>query len=556
MSTMPLHNWPPNYTKILQNRQENYLRIKDNPEAQQALKIFYKDNPVNFINDWCIVYEPRNAMKPNATTLMPFRLFPKQVDLVEFVYSCIHDQEEGLIEKSRDMGATWVCVAISTHLWLFHEGSSVGWGSRKQDYVDEIGNPSSIFEKIRIGIDYIPDWLKPKGFDRKRDLTFCKCINRETGSTIVGEIGDDIGRGGRTTNYFLDESAHYVRPEKIEAAISENTDVPIHISSVKGVGNVFYKKRHTGVIWDPKNKPPKKYTRVFIMDWSDHPAKDQEWYDLKQAKAKRQGLENLFAQEVDRDYTSSVSGILIPGKWVKAAIDAHIKLGFEAEGKKRAGFDVFDEGKDAHALFIIKGSVAQFAKKWTNGDTGQGTRKAIRLCKENKTFHFQFDSIGVGAGAKSETNRMKEEGKLEGFEVIKWAGSAKVQNPEENIIPGDIETPKNKDYYKNLKAQGGWQLRLRFEKTYKAVTQGAKYDTSELISIPSDLPERTRVEAELSQPTYIEDGSGKIIINKTPDGTKSPNLFDAFVMSAFILKKPEPQMGAAMPGGFKNTESY
>jgi hypothetical protein len=40
-------------------------------------------------------------------------------------------------------------------------------------------------------------------------------------------------------------------------------------------------------------------------------------------------LLHVFAQEVDRDYAASVDRVIIPAKWLKAAIDAHIRLGFE-----------------------------------------------------------------------------------------------------------------------------------------------------------------------------------------------------------------------------------
>ena len=45
--------------------------------------------------------------------------------------------------------------------------------------------------------------------------------------------------------------------------------------------------------------------------------------------------------------------------------------------------------------------------------------------------------------------------------------------------------------------------------------------------------------AELSQATYETNGVGKIVINKTPDGMKSPNLADA-VMMRFAPKGPRP----------------
>jgi hypothetical protein len=564
--------WPPDYTSIFLRRQEKFLLIKDDELLQAGSKEYYKTNPVAFINDWCITYDPRNVSK-GLPTVMPFCLFPRQEDLVLFLLDCMMDLESGLIEKCRDMGATWVCAAFSTWLWIFHHGSATGWGSRKEQLVDKIGDPDSIFEKIRMIIQYLPFWFLPESFKIDRHCSYMKILNPEGSATITGEAGDNIGRGGRKSMYFKDESAHYERPDKIEAALGDNTDVQIDISSVNGNGNIFHRRRLAGQIYDPKNKPGRGVTRIFIMDWRDHPTKDQAWYDARRAKAESEGLLHIFNQEVDRDYSSAVEGILIPGRWVKAAIDAHIVLGFDDEGKHRAGFDPYDEGMDSHALVAVKGSIFTYAEMWSEGDTGQAANKAVEICKDLNCGHLQYDSPGVGAGVKAETNRLRRKKKLpQNLRVLPWNGGGKVMDPSQRVSEmeddammitkdqrdrsadflkvneDEIASPKNKDFFKNIKSQGGWNLRRRFERTYKAVHQGVKYDPAYLISIPSGLPYRTELENELSQPTYKKDPGGKILINKKPEGTKSPNLFDSTVMATWEVKVFDPSEFVIMGG--------
>ncbi len=560
--------WPPNFTEVFKHRQEKFFKIKGNVLLQDGSREYYKTRPVEYINDWCITYDPRNVSK-GLPTIMPFKLFPRQEQLVEFLYDCLMDQENGLVEKCRDMGATWVCAAFSVWLWIFHSGSAVGWGSRKEQLVDSIGDAGSIFEKIRMLIKVTPPWLKPSNFNEDKHCSYMKVINPETGANIMGEAGDNIGRGSRTSIHFKDESSHYVRPEIIEAALGDNTDVQIDISSVNGNGNIFHRKRLAGDIYDPDNKPGKGVTRVFIMDWRDHPGKSQEWYDARKKKAENEGLLHVFYQEVDRDYSSSVEGTLIPGKWVKAAIDAHIKLGFEAEGEHRAGFDPYDEGGDAHAAVSIKGSVFTYAEKWGEGDTGQAANKAISICEDLNIRYLQYDAPGVGSGVKSETNRLKRRKELpKNLRIAPFWPSGKVLNPFErvSVIENEaqmldqkessedaIKSPKNKDFFKNLKSQGSWNLRRRFERTYKAVTQGAKYDSAYLISIPSNLPNLRQFENDLSQPTYNKDPAGKILVNKKPDGSKSPNLFDSAVLATWAVKifNPEDFIITGGPAGSK-----
>lgn len=60
--------------------------------------------------------------------------------------------------------------------------------------------------------------------------------------------------------------------------------------------------------------------------------------------------------------------------------------------------------------------------------------------------------------------------------------------------------------------------------------QRAQYDPSELISIPSDLENLEDVKRELSQATYTRNLTGKIVVNKSPEGSSSPNLADSIVI--------------------------
>ena len=76
-------------------------------------------------------------------------MFKRQEELVKFVLACIDGDATGLIEKSRTMGATWVCGSLSVWMWLFWPASAIGWGSNKADKVDILGNLDSVMEKMR-----------------------------------------------------------------------------------------------------------------------------------------------------------------------------------------------------------------------------------------------------------------------------------------------------------------------------------------------------------------------------------------------------------------------
>lgn len=522
--------WPPDYTAELGKRQRRLIQLRQRPELVPGALEFYRTRPVEFIEHWCITYDPRNAGTETPTTL-PFVMFPRQREFIDFLVGCIRDEENGLVEKCRDMGATWLCVALSVWLWRFWEGAAIGWGSRKEDLVDRIGDPKSVFDKIRKTVDYLPPEFLPLGFDRRAHMGFLKVLNPENEASITGEAGDNIGRGGRTLVYFKDESAHYERPELVEAALGDNTRVQIDISSVNGLGNVFHRRREAGVEWAPAKAMPKGKTRVFIMDWRDHPAKTPEWYQERKRKAEDDGLQHVFAQEVDRNYSAAVDGVIIPAEWVSAAIDAHVALGFDDSGGWRAGFDPYDEGGDLHALAVAKGVIVRSVEAWGEGDTGEATRRVVGVLS-GKTVALQYDGLGVGAGVKAEANRLNAESLLpRGLSFCPWMASASPLNPDDRVIPGDPESPLNRDFFANLKAQAWWELRRRFERTFKAVTAGEHSDPSTLISLPGDMPGLATLRKELSQVTRGKTGALKLVVNKTPEGTKSPNRADALVMA-------------------------
>jgi phage terminase large subunit len=93
------------------------------------------------------------------------------------------------------------------------------------------------------------------------------------------------------------------------------------------------------------------------------------------------------------------------------------------------------------------------------------------------------------------------------------------------MVPGR----RNEDYFANLKAQSWMALRKRFEATYRAMT-GLPYQADDLISISSACGELSALLLELTQPTYHLNSVGKIVVDKTPDGARSPNLGDAVMI--------------------------
>lgn len=537
--------WPPRYFEIFQWRQQKLLQFRKNPSTLTGALEYYRHHASDFIVHWGDTYDPRNAGRPNKLSWMPFQLFERQVDLVDFLQGCLDDEENGLIEKSRDMGATWLCGWFSVWLWRFHPGSAIGWGSRKEQLVDKLGDPDSIFEKLRMSINRLPREFRPSGFKAQEHMNYMRIVNPENGSTITGEVGDNIGRGGRKLIYFKDESAHYVRPKLIEAALGDNTRCQIDLSSVNGLGNVFHNRREAGEDWEPGKEMTPGKTRVFVFDWSDHPEKTQEWYDKRRKKAEEEGLLREFFQEVDRNYASSVDGVIIKPEWVDACFDAHIALDLAPTGKAIVGLDVADDGTDTNAFTGRKGVLCFHLQEWGGFDTGETAREAISISGELgcRPCEIHYDANGLGAGIKAEANRLKQ-AKLYTEKQVKfvpWSAAGKLKDPTARIVPGDKEAPLNEDYFQNYKAQAWWNVARKMENTWKCINDPFREVVAdEIISISTDIPKplRQKLKKELCQVTRKQSSSLKMMIDKKPEGTKSPNVGDSFVQAFFPVVKP------------------
>jgi phage terminase large subunit len=171
--------WPPNYVKHFKWRQEQLLRLRADPKLLEGAIEYYRTHPVEFIDHWVDTYDPRNA-GTDQLTYIPFKLFKRQREAVQFIYACLNAGGSGLIEKSRDMGVTWLCCAISIHLWRFWDGAAIGWGSRKSDLVDrDIGEGASLTTHPQSGARRTPEHAWSNNIEIKCKIRNQQFWNRE-----------------------------------------------------------------------------------------------------------------------------------------------------------------------------------------------------------------------------------------------------------------------------------------------------------------------------------------------------------------------------------------
>lgn len=544
-------NWlAPNYDAIWTQRILNLARLEADPVAMATAKRYYKEAPdghVRFIEDWGVTVDPRNdgVVRP---IVMPFKLFPKQREFLMTLRESLDKQRDLVLVKSRDCGASWLAMAFSVWLCLFHDNKTVGFGSATEEKVDKSGEPDCLFYKGRKFIEYLPHAFKGAWTPTSAKYSIHRTLMfPETESSINGQIGDGIGRGGRKTIYFVDEFAFIERPKTVDSNLIANTNCRIEMSSVCGTANTFAERARGGKVRrfdfhyrdDPRKVNSGPPTEAIVTD-DDGTRRSVivqtgdlwPWFAAK----KDSSDPTVWNQEYECDFLASVEGIIIPQEWVQAAIGAHVKLGIEPTGAKRGAFDVADRGFDKNCYASRHGVLLRHIESWsgkTTGDIYASTERTFHLADRFGDEGFVYDGDGMGAGVRGDARKIiesRKEQKKRKLYVAMFRGSGAVVRPEQ-ICEGTDR--KNKDFFENFKAQSWWSLRRKFNITWRAVTgqiAKGKYKPDDIISIDPLLPELARTTSELSQPVWQWSKSGKMMIDKTPDDVASPNNADAVMM--------------------------
>lgn len=380
----------PDYNAVLEERIARLQRLRDEPQLVAGVRAHYAANPVAFIDDWAMTFDPRNAEIGLPTTI-PFVLFAKQREFIGWLYEHWRGRRGGLVEKSRDMGVSWLCVWFAIWMWDFVDGAVVGFGSRKEDYVDKSGDPDSLFWKVREGLRLLPAELLPPGFSLDEHAPYMRVVNPATGAAIKGEAGDGIGRGGRTSIYFVDEAAHLERPQLIEASLSQTTNCRIDVSTPHGMDNPFAAKRHGGRV------------DVFTFHWSDDPRKGPDWYEQQ----KRVLDPVVLAQEVDINYQASVTNALLDGALIADAMRRG-PADVAANGPLVIGVDVARFGHCETVLTLRRGRVVFWQKAFRRMDTQDVAglvRAEVQALGAARVAQIAVDDIGVGGGVTDTLRR-------------------------------------------------------------------------------------------------------------------------------------------------------
>lgn len=263
-------------------------------------------DPLFYLNAMGWIFEPRPD--DDALMVLPFITYPFQ-DLAFLAILNAIGKHDLVIEKSRDMGASWMCIYAFEWRWHFRRRQTFLMLSRNENLVDKTGSPDSLFYKLDFIHEHQPGWLLPE-----MDRMSMHMENNTLASVIDGESTNKFaGVAGRRLAILADEFSKMPEQAVIARGTQAVSNSRIFLFTPEGTGNMAYQMAE-------KPEIPK-----LTLHWAAHPVKSQglyftdepgsgvrydgkkarsPWYDREEERAPHKAH---MAAEHDIDYLGSDS---------------------------------------------------------------------------------------------------------------------------------------------------------------------------------------------------------------------------------------------------------
>ncbi len=262
---------PKEYNANMEWREDVLRKAEHDLVLQQDLLYECAESCIFWINlfmytrhEFEVATDNRSGKRPSTVAHWPMITWEVQDALFLWLEEHFNDGEDGLIDKSRDMGASWCGLGFNHWLWLFRKVSTqIREMSRSEVYVDSASTKSLFYKHDYINT-WLPAWMRPPGVlvRGKENRTSLWIHNALNDNTIVGESTTKHALSAdRCSLLFLDEFSKVEHGEMIKTASYAAAACRIVNSTVAGPGTAYSIWKNSGQI------------DVFPMMFWDHPEK-------------------------------------------------------------------------------------------------------------------------------------------------------------------------------------------------------------------------------------------------------------------------------------------
>lgn len=413
---------PKNSMKNLQYRANLLKKADGDIILQEDLLAASKQSLLFWINTFVMTYhqfdvDPATGRRIEAVNAhVPFVTWEIQDDLFDRFEYCLREAEDILVNKSRDMGASWSCIAFLHWLWLFKDDAQLLELSRTEDYVDKAGNMKALFQRHDYINQWLPDWMLPPGIHyREKNRSKMHMLNMYNGSCIDGESTTEHATSGdRRLVTLLDEFSKVENGALMRSATRDASLIRIVNSTVAGPGTEYSKWKNDGTIrvfplmyWDHPDKGKGRYVR-------QHPITNiweirSPWFDAEcKVRSPREIAREILANDLEAG-----SQFFTPGN-----ADRHIKI-FGREPKTRWDVRLKKNVPNDDIKHVIKTKQLNKVeiKRDKNGCLRVWTNLVLGRPDQTKDYIFGID-LSKGQGASNSVISIKC--KQTGEKIAEW----------------------------------------------------------------------------------------------------------------------------------------
>lgn len=371
-------------------------------KARKAELDYCKDHPDYFVETYCHLED-----KDTAEIIAPFKLWDSQREAL----LSLHRERLNIILKARQLGVTWLVLAIAAHMLLTTAGSLVIALSRTEDEAKEL------VRRLAIIFQYMPEFVSETGENgvKYNALTLTLTLTFADGRISTFKAFPSAGGAGRsfTANLLiLDEWAFQAGAHEIWTSTYPTINRPTG-GKVIGLSTI-----ERGTLFEELYTGENNFNKLFLP-WSADPRRTAEWYERTKGD-----LGPLIMQE----YPATVDEALtIPGGSFFPEFKKHIHVIPFAPLTHNRKYVSLDYGLDMLAALWYEvdhmGNAVVYKELY---ESGLIVSEAAAALKE----HNAGDSISVWYAPPDLWNRNRDTGKSTA-EVFAHLGIPIVQTSNE-----------------------------------------------------------------------------------------------------------------------------
>lgn len=278
-------------------RIEVYKKCAEDSEFRAGIMEICRLDIIFWIDVFGWQFNPKKKGKDSHLAAAPFVCWDCQVDLMlddpeitgrPGILWCYEKNRTAVVQKSREMGASWFFLFLQAWLAVFHANTQSLNISRNEKMVDS-ASPDSLFWKLRYINEWLPSWMKGEVVQQVMHFEY-----KGTQSFITGEPSTGAaGVGGRAGVVFVDEFPRIKEDVAVRQGTASTSDARFFNGTHQGTGTEFYKLTITPEIVQ------------LILHWSHHPEKRRGAYRWNQIENKPELLDPDYEYPPDYNYVKT-----------------------------------------------------------------------------------------------------------------------------------------------------------------------------------------------------------------------------------------------------------